>query len=100
MNSKKLLSTVLVIIGAIILLDFVGIHLGGIIRGIIGFLVPFIFIAFGVVAWRYNRRGLAVVLVVIGAFILLGKLSGLITLLVAIGLIVWGLSMFRGKRGR
>lgn len=100
MNSKKLLSISLIAIGIIIVLDFIGIHLGWIIRDIIKFLVPFIFIGFGVLAWRYNRRGLGIVLGVIGGFILLGHLSGLITLLIAIGLIVWGVSMFKGRRLR
>lgn len=100
LDNKKVLSISLIAIGILIALDFMGIHLGWIIRDIIKFLVPFVFIGFGVLAWKYNRRGLGIVLAVIGGFILLGHLSGLITLLIAIALIVWGVTMFKGKRFR
>ncbi|MFD1954328.1 hypothetical protein ACFSL6_09195 [Paenibacillus thailandensis] len=100
MNNKKILSISLIAIGIIIVLDFIGIHLGWIIRDVLKFLIPFIFIGFGVLAWKYDRRGLGIVLGVIGGFLLLGHLSGLITLLIAIGLIVWGVSLFRGKSVR
>lgn len=94
MNSKTALGAILVVIGGIMVMKFLGVHLGW----IIGLLMPFILIGLGIVGVRNNSKVIGGILIVVGAFMLLGKLMGIITLLLAIGLVVWGVSMFRRER--
>ncbi len=77
-------------------LKFLHINLGG----IIGFLMPFILIGLGVVGVKNNSKIIGAVLIVVGGLMLLGKLAGIITLLLAIGLIVWGVSYFKNRHNR
>lgn len=92
---KNALGAILVVIGGLMVMKFIGIHLGW----IIGILMPFILIGFGVVGIRNNSKVIGSILIVVGGLMLLPKLFGLISLLLAIALIVWGVSMFK-NRGR
>ncbi|MBW7453188.1 hypothetical protein ACFOLF_11450 [Paenibacillus sepulcri] len=94
MNGKSALGVILVIVGGLVAMNFFGIHLGG----IIGFLMPFILIGLGVVGLKNDSKVIGGILIVVGAFMLLGKMMGLITLLLAIGLIVWGVSIFKREK--
>ncbi|MFC4776073.1 hypothetical protein ACFO9Q_04750 [Paenibacillus sp. GCM10023252] len=95
MDGKKALGVIAVVIGGLIVLNFLGIHLGS----IIGFLFPFILIGLGFIGWKNNSKLIGGVLMAVGGLIVLGKLSGLIMFAAAVGLIVWGVSLFkRSKR--
>ncbi|MGO4543660.1 hypothetical protein AB4Z29_02500 [Paenibacillus sp. 2TAB23] len=91
MNGKSALGVLLIIVGSIAVLNFVGVHFGA----ILGFLLPFILVGFGVVGWMNNKKWIGGILIAIGGMMLLGKLGGVIVLLLAIGLIVGGVSLFK-----
>jgi len=95
MNGKSALGAFLVVVGGLMVLKFIGINLGW----IIGLLMPFILIGLGVVGVKNNSKTIGYILIVVGAFMLLPKIAGFLTLLVAIGVILWGVSMFK-QRGR
>ena len=94
MNSKSALGALLVVLGGIVVLKFIGINLGW----IISLLMPFILIGLGVLGLKNDKKIIGGILIVVGAIMLLGKLAGIFTLLLAIGLIVWGVSVFKGAR--
>lgn len=96
MNGKNALGVLLVIVGSLAVMNFFGIHFGR----IIGLLFPFILIGFGVLGWMNNKKLIGGILIAIGAIVLLGKLGGLLMLLLAIGLIVGGISMFKSNNNR
>lgn len=91
MNGKSALGTLLVVVGGLMVMKFLGIHLGW----IIGMLMPFILIGLGAVGIKNNSKVIGGILVAVGAFMLIGKLAGIFALLLAIGLIFWGVSMFK-----
>ncbi|WP_308636051.1 LiaF transmembrane domain-containing protein [Paenibacillus silvisoli] len=93
MNGKSALGAILVVIGALMVMKFIGINLGW----IIGLLMPFILIGLGVVGIKNDSKIIGGILIVVGAFMLIGKLAGLFALLLAIGLIVWGVSLFKNR---
>lgn len=96
MNGKSALGVLLIIVGGLAALNFLNIDFGR----IIGFLVPFILIGFGVLGWFNNKKVIGGILIVVGGIMLLGKLGGLLMLILAIGLVVAGISLFKGgKRG-
>ncbi|MBP3965937.1 LiaF transmembrane domain-containing protein [Paenibacillus lignilyticus] len=94
MNGKSALGAILVVIGALIVMKFVGINL----NWIIGLIMPFILIGLGVVGIRNNSKIIGGILIVVGAILLMSKLAGLFALLLAVGLIVWGVSLFKKRR--
>ncbi|QHW33138.1 hypothetical protein GZH47_21680 [Paenibacillus rhizovicinus] len=94
MNGKNALGAVLVVFGGLMVMKFLGIHLGW----IVGLLMPFILIGLGVVGVRNDSKVIGSILIVVGGLMLLPKLFGLFSLLLAIVLIVWGVAMFKGKR--
>lgn len=94
MNSKSALGALLVVLGGLVILKFIGVNLGW----IIGLLMPFILIGLGVLGLKNDKKVIGGILILVGAFMLFGKLVGIFTLLLAIGLIVWGVSVFKGAR--
>ena len=94
MNGKSALGALLVVVGGLMVMKFLGIHLGW----IIGMLMPFIFIGLGAIGIKNNSKVIGGILVAIGGFMLIGKLAGIFALLLAIGLIFWGVSMFKSRR--
>jgi lia operon protein LiaI len=74
--------------------------LGSLISWAVSLIFPLILLGLGYIGWRNGNRIVGAVLVFVGAVWLLGKLSGLIMLLLAVGLIIWGVSTFKGKRLR
>ncbi|MFC3342967.1 hypothetical protein [Paenibacillus abyssi] len=91
MNGKTFLSVVLIAVGGLIALKFIGLTLGA----IIGFLFPFILMGLGVVGIKNDKKLIGGILFGIGLVVLLGKLSGLIFFLLAVGMVIWGISMLR-----
>jgi lia operon protein LiaI len=94
MNGKSALGTLLVVVGGLMVMKFLGIHLGW----IIGMLMPFILIGLGAIGIKNNSKVIGGILVAVGGFMLIGKLAGIFALLLAIGLIFWGVSMFKSRR--
>ncbi|MFF2889099.1 hypothetical protein [Paenibacillus sp. NPDC057967] len=94
MNGKSALGVLLIVIGGLAVLNVFNINLGW----IFGLLLPFILIGFGVVGWMNNKKIIGGVLIAIGGVMLLGKLGGIFMLLLAIGLIAVGVSLFKNKR--
>ncbi|MGG4145541.1 hypothetical protein ABEW34_20815 [Paenibacillus algorifonticola] len=91
MANQKLLGVILAIVGSFIVLKFLGVHLGG----LIGFLFPFILIGLGVLGWSNNKKWIGGILITIGALGVFSKFSGLILLVLAVGLVVYGVSLLR-----
>ncbi|GGG76115.1 LiaF transmembrane domain-containing protein [Paenibacillus radicis (ex Gao et al. 2016)] len=94
MDGKKVLGILLAVVGGIVVLNFIGVHIGS----IIGFLFPFILIGLGVVGYRNDKKWLGGILVALGAIWLFGKYLGLILVIAAIVLIIYGVSQYRNKR--
>jgi len=93
-NKSNGLAIILIVIGALMLLDKIGLGLGH----VLGFLFPFILIGLGVLGIVNGKRWIGWALVVIGGISLLGKLWGLLSLILAIVLIVFGIRMLK-RRG-
>ncbi|RXZ84799.1 hypothetical protein EBB07_01925 [Paenibacillaceae bacterium] len=94
MNSRTALGALLVIIGGWVVLRFLGISLGP----IFAFLFPIILMGLGYIGIKNNSKIIGSILFAIGLIMMIGKLSGLFFFLAAIGLIVWGVSMFKGNK--
>ncbi|RAP76949.1 LiaF transmembrane domain-containing protein [Paenibacillus montanisoli] len=93
MNGKSALSAILVVIGTLMVMKFIGINLSW----IIGLLMPFILIGLGVIGLRNNSKIIGGILIVVGAIMLISKLAWVFALLLAIGLILWGVSLFKSR---
>jgi predicted membrane protein len=94
MNGKSVLGALIVIAGSLMVMKIIGINLGW----IISLLMPFILIGLGVVGVKNDKKVIGGILIVVGAFMLIGKLAGIIALLLAIGIILWGVSMFKRRK--
>lgn len=96
MNGRNALGAILVVFGGLMVMKFLGIHLGW----IVGLLMPFILIGLGVVGIRNESKIIGSILIVVGGLMLLPKLFGLLSLLIAVVLIVGGIALFKnqGKR--
>jgi predicted membrane protein len=94
MNGKSVLGALIVIAGSLMVMKIIGINLGW----IISLLMPFILIGLGVVGVKNDKKVIGGILIVVGAFMLIGKLAGIIALLLAIGTILWGVSMFKRRK--
>jgi len=77
--------------GALILLDKIGLGLGS----LMSYIIPIAMVLLGWMSVQRGSRFFGWVLMVVGAIILLGKFSGLIGLIVAIGLIGYGVTMLK-----
>ena len=95
MNGKSLIGVICIVIGAILALKFFNILLGP----IISFLLPFILIACGYVGLKNGKKIIGSLFLIIGFVMLLGELGHIFTLILAIVLIVGGISAIKGKFG-
>ncbi|PZD92939.1 hypothetical protein DNH61_25965 [Paenibacillus sambharensis] len=93
MNSKTAIGAVLVFCGGWLVLRIFGFSLGP----IFGLIFPFILIGLGILGMKNDKKIIGAILLTIGLISLLAKLSGLIMLLIAIALIVGGVSLFKNK---
>jgi hypothetical protein len=96
LNSKTALGVILVIIGGMIVLRIFGFTLGP----IFSWLFPIIMIGLGYVGLRNGKNWIGIILIAVGAIMLLGKLSGVLFLILAIAAIAIGISMIKGKSRR
>lgn len=79
--------------GALILLNKAGFHFGNVFGHIMGYLFPAAMAALGYIGVRNGSRFFGWLLMVIGGIVLFGKLSWMIGLILAIGMIAYGVSM-------
>ncbi|MFC5702824.1 hypothetical protein ACFPVX_16175 [Cohnella faecalis] len=86
------LALLLIVFGLLLILGKLGIF-----GFLMGLLIPVLVIGLGVVAWSNGSRLLGGILGLIGAIMLLGKLSFLFVWVAAIALIIFGVSML-GKK--
>lgn len=84
----------LIACGAFILLGRFGFGLGW----LMGYLIPVVMVLLGWYSVRRGSKFIGWVILLLGLIILLGKLSGLIGLLIAIGLIAYGVSMLKRSK--
>lgn len=98
MNGKTAIGAVLTFLGIVMVLKVFGLPFGAFLGPVFGFLFPLILIGLGVLGIKNGKKMIGGVLLAFGIIILLGKLSGVIFFLLAVGLIVWGVSMLRRKR--
>jgi len=89
------LALLLIAFGGLIILSKLGFGLGW----LFGLLIPVLIILLGVMAWSNGNKLLGGVVAVVGGFMLLGKLSFLFVWIIAIALIVFGVSML-GRNNR
>ncbi len=94
MNGKTAIGVVLVFLGAWMVLKMFGISLGP----IFGFLFPLILIGLGYVGIKNGKNMIGGIMLAIGIIILLGKLSGIIFFLLAIGAVALGISLLRRSK--
>lgn len=94
MNKRTGLAVLLIFFGSLILLNKLGFHVG---HHVMGILFPAAMVGLGFVGVKNGKSIIGWILIGIGGLILLGKLSGLIGLLLAVGLIGYGVSLLRKK---
>ena len=88
------LAIVLIVIGAIMLMGVLP-HL---IHGIFGILFPVLLVALGYYGIKSGRKIIGWVVMFIGVMSLIAKLSWIIGPLLGIALVVWGISVLKGRR--
>jgi hypothetical protein len=90
------LAALLIAFGALILLNKLGIHMGPFIGSVMGYLIPIGMVGLGYVGIQ-NGSKFGWIIAGLGAIILISKLAGWIIILLAIGLICYGVSMLRRR---
>jgi hypothetical protein len=93
MNNKLFLPLILIAVGALIIMNKFGIHLLG---PIMGYVVPIAMVALGYLGIKRGNK-LGWIIAGLGGVILLGKLAGWLVIILAIGLILYGLSMLKRR---
>ncbi|GIP40877.1 hypothetical protein J31TS4_41570 [Paenibacillus sp. J31TS4] len=94
MNGKNGLAIVLIGCGALILFNKLGWH--G--HGLMSYLFPILMVVLGYIGLSSGRKVIGGIVMALGILFLLGKLSGLITFILAIAMIGWGVSVIRSNR--
>jgi lia operon protein LiaI len=89
--SNKGFAVLLVVCGVLILLDKVGLGLGS----LMGFLISITMMVCGYIGIRGDKKVIGWVLFIIGLMILLAGSSGLIGFLLALGLVLCGMSLLK-----
>jgi hypothetical protein len=95
MNRNVGLALLLIFFGALILFGRLGMHHGG--PHIMSFLFPIALLGLGWLGLRNGRTIIGLILVAIGGITLFAKLSGLIAIALAIGLIIYGISLLKKR---
>lgn len=92
-NSGSGFAILLIGCGALILLDKLGFGLGH----LMGYIIPLAMVLLGWVGVQRGSKFFGWLLMIVGAIILFGKFSSLIGFLIAVGMIVYGVSMLRKR---
>jgi lia operon protein LiaI len=93
LNRHSGMALLLIFFGSLILLTKIGHHPGQ----IMGWVLPIAMLGLGWLGVNNGRKKIGLVLMGIGGLILLVKMSGLFAVLIAIGLILYGISMLRNR---
>ncbi|MCR8633242.1 MULTISPECIES: LiaF transmembrane domain-containing protein [Paenibacillus] len=93
MNRHIGLALLLILLGALILLNKFGVHTGH----LMGYLFPVAMIGLGWLGLKNGKSFIGFILIAIGGLTLMAKLSGLIAIALAIGLIIYGFSLLKKK---
>jgi len=93
LNRKSGLAIFLIGCGALMVLDKIGFGVGH----LFSYLIPLAMLVFGYIGFQGGKKIFGGALMVIGGMILFGKLSGLFGLILAIALIVYGVSMLKRR---
>lgn len=94
LNRKSGFAFFLIGCGALMVLDKIGFGLGH----LFSYIIPLAMLIFGYIGFQGGKRIFGGALMLIGAMILFGKLSGVFGLILAIVLIVYGVSMLKKRR--
>ncbi|KIL42201.1 hypothetical protein SD70_01190 [Gordoniibacillus kamchatkensis] len=103
LNRHSGLAIILILFGGLILLNklslMFGFYHGNLLHHFMGWLIPIAMVGLG---WYGITRGskIAWVITILGAIILLGKMSGLIVIVLAAALIAFGVSMLKRSANR
>lgn len=95
-NKSNGLAIALIVIGAVMLLGVLP-HL---IHGIFGILFPVLLVVLGYYGIKSGRKIIGWVVLFIGIMSLISKLSWIIGPLLGVALVVWGISVLKGKQSR
>jgi lia operon protein LiaI len=90
MKGKKGFALLLIFLGSLIVLD-IGLGLGH----VMGFIIPLAMVCLGYVGIKNGSKLFGWVLFAIGLLVLVGKMSGLIWIALAVGFIVYGWSLLK-----
>ncbi|MDF9844323.1 MULTISPECIES: hypothetical protein [unclassified Paenibacillus] len=90
------LAIALIVIGAVMLLGV----LPQLIHGIFGILFPVLLVALGYYGIKSGRKIIGWIVLFIGVMALISKLSWIIGPLLGVALVVWGISVLKGRSGR
>ncbi len=93
MEGKNGIALLLIALGALILFGKIGFGLGH----LMGYLIPAAMVFLGYVGIRQGSKFFGWLFFALGVLCLLVKLSGLIVLIVAAGLIIYGISMLKKR---
>lgn len=99
-NKGNGLAIVLIVLGSIMLLGKFTPFFGHFVGHLIGYLIPIAMIMLGYYGVKKGNAIFGWIVLVLGGLILLGKLSWLLGPLLAIGLIIFGVSMLSDRRRR
>jgi len=94
-NNKTGFAALLIGLGVVILL---GKFAFGFLSGLMAYLIPVLMIALGYYGVKNGSRYFGWIIMVLGAIILFSKLAWIFGLLLALGLIVVGVSILSNKR--
>jgi lia operon protein LiaI len=94
LNRKSGFALFLIVCGGLMLLDKIGFGLGH----LFSYLIPLAMLVFGYIGFQGGRKVFGGILMLVGAMILFGKLSGLFGLIIAVALIAFGISMLKKNR--
>lgn len=94
-NNKSGFAFLLIGLGVVILL---GKFAAGFLAGLMGYLIPILMVGLGYYGVKNGSRFFGWVIMVLGVIILFGKMAWIFGLLLAIGMIVIGVSMLSNKR--
>lgn len=93
LNRHSGIALLLIFFGGLILLSKIGHHPGQ----ILGWVLPVAMVGLGWLGLNNGRKTIGAILIGVGGLILLVKMSGFFAILIAIGLIIYGISMLRNR---
>jgi lia operon protein LiaI len=91
MNGKSGFAIVLIALGALLLIGNLGFGLGY----LLSYLFPIALIILGYIGIKNGKKVLGWVLLIIGALSLIGKFGSILGFIVAIGIIMYGVSLLK-----